>query len=357
LTSVLLLFFLVTTGSGPVSAQAQLLLDSRVLERYRAVVDAYRSGQAQAAVNDALRLEPSVLQAVDRLATRALKGNLTDSTLDAAFFRAAAMLHADVAFHCWRSGCDHDARPHLDRARRLVDASDRPNGAASTFRRHWYVATTLVVSTVIVPDDALEYFEEWVKGLPDDVPLLTAAGWFSERLSTVAAAPRSTLRSQQTLHRRYQLTAERFLTTALKLQPGAAEAALRLARVETLMGRDAEARRRLLPLVARSDIDTSVAYVGRLLLGGIHERERNAGEAAHWYREAVAVDEVGQSARVALGRLLYASGDAAGAADVIQPLLARGGERRQNDPWSEYLLAYVPVGQQLLDDLRKEVRR
>jgi hypothetical protein len=343
-------------GSSMAAAQSQLR-DRRLGERYQMVVDAYRSGQTEKAVNDALQLEPAALQAVDRIATRALKANLTDSTLDAAFFRAAAMLHTDAAYYCWRHARDKDAQLQLERARRMTDASASLKGASPSFRSDWYVASVLMISTVVDSEAALGYFADAIKALPDDARLLTTAGWFAERLSIMAAPPGSTPRGAQAQHVKYQQTAKRFLASALEVEPDAVEAALRMARITILAGNDRDAREWLLPLLARSDIEPDFAYVGRLLLGGVFEREHKADEAQRLYREAIALDDVAQSARVALSQLLYASGDAAAAADVIDPLIKRRASRDYNDPWSEYMLGYVPMGYALLDDLRKEVQQ
>jgi Flp pilus assembly protein TadD len=186
---------------------------------------------------------------------------------------------------------------------------------------------------------------------------LTAAGWFSERRAHGAAAPGATLAMQQRSRRIQRQYAERYLEGALRAEPAAAEAALRLARLDVTAGRDADATRRLTALLARPDVESSAAYVGRLLLGGIQERQGETAAAARTYREALALDEVAQSARVALSALLYTSGDAEAAAAVVEPLVTRAGPRQRNDPWADYQLGYLPVGRALLEELRNEVRR
>src|SRR5262245_38139031 len=204
--------------SRPAAAQDQLR-DRRLVARYQTVVDAYRASRTEAAIDDALRLEPAVYAAVDRAMVRARRGAVIDSTLDGAFFQAAAMLHTDAAFYCWRNGRDREASPQLDRARRLTDTSASQPGASASFPSDWYVAIVVVGSTLVVPEAALEYVADWVKARPDDVRLLTAAGWFAERLSTMAASPGSTLRAAQQRRRRYELSAERYFVEALRVEP------------------------------------------------------------------------------------------------------------------------------------------
>lgn len=355
--SALLLIVLVTGSSISARAHAQSPA-SEFSDRYQALVEAYRSGEARSTVNAVLQLEWRAVTRAAEQAMRLARDKLrTDSKLDPAFFRAASLLHADAAFHCWRTGRDEEARSQFELASRLVDASEPAGSPPGAFRPRWYIATALVASTLVAPDDAFDYFGDAVKALPEDVPLLVAAGWFSERLAHRPAERFSEPRNQHTLQRRYLQSAERYLTRALEADPNANEAALRLARVEIAKGQDARARGRLVPLLARAGLEPSVRYLGRLLLGGIHEREGNAAEAQRLYREAIALDPLGQSARVALSHLLYASGDSPEAADAIAPLLTRRAERERNDPWSEYLLAYFPIGRALLDDLRKAVQR
>ena len=80
---------------------------------------------------------------------------------------------------------------------------------------------------------------------------LTAAAWFSERRSLGAAAPGATPAMQQRSRRIHRQAAERYLARALRADPAAAEAALRLARLDVAAGRDAEARTRLTAVLVR----------------------------------------------------------------------------------------------------------
>jgi len=342
--------------SGDVASARAQSIDSQLPGHYRTLVDAYRSGQTDAAIDGVLGLSGQEYEMVRRTVSLARRGLRANSAL-APLLHAAALLHTDTAFRCWRTGMEKQARPQLDFARRLVDASAILDPRLEAFRRRWYLATALVHSRVVVPQDAATYFDEAVKALAGDVPMLTAAGWFHERLSHGAAAPGSTPDRQQMLHRRHRLAAERYLSTALQADPSASEASLRLARVHISAGREAEARRILTTLRARTDLAAVVGFVGRLLLGGIHERAGDRSAAERLYREALALDPVAQSARVALGHLLYTAGDAEGAAQAIEPLALGRHDAPGNDPWSDYQLGYLPTGQALLDQLRTTVQR
>jgi tetratricopeptide (TPR) repeat protein len=323
---------------------------------YRALVDAYRGGRADHAVGGVLTLDPDELEAVVRSHVQWVRNGF-DLTLDADFFRAASTLHADAAVRCWREDRPDEAELHLDLGRILVDASEPHDEGPNSFRRRWYAAGALVVADHAAPPRTIDYFEMAVERVPGDAPLLTAAGWFSERLADGAAGAGTTLRAAQAARRRHQRSAERYFAAALDADPRAEEAALRLARIESLMGRQARAAGRLTALLARNDLQPFTAYLARLFLGGIRAREGRDDDAARLFREAIELHPNPQSARIALAESRYAAGDSAGAADAIQPLATPAAERPTNDPWSDYQLAYPQVGLLILDELRDEVQR
>ena len=324
--------------------------------KYHAFVDAYRDGGLEQPIEGVLELDQDRLQGVvQRYLALVRRGFVLD--FDAEFFQAASALHADAALHAWRAGQDDAAAFQLDLGRVLVDASEPADGGPGSFRRRWYAAAALLAASHLRAVDALKHFERALEAVPGDVPLLTAAAWFSERLSDGAADAGAAPRNSQVVRRRHQRTAERYLTEAIELDPRAEEPALRLARIEMLMGRDARAGGRLTALLAREDLVPFTAYLGRLFLGDIRAREGNRAEAEWLFREALALHPIAQSARVALAEILYATGDSAGAAQAIEPLATRSDARERNDPWSDYQLAYPQVGILLLDELRDEVQR
>jgi tetratricopeptide (TPR) repeat protein len=343
----------------PVFSEAQVRQrDSTVGRTYRALVDAYRAGDVDGSMSGVLALDQKPLQGLVRQYAAAAKRGLdTDPALDAEFFRAAAMLHTDAAFRCWDEQRDMECGAGLELARLLVDVSEQPKEGAGSFRRRWYAASALVATGYLVPHDALDYFKDAIEILPDDVPLLTAAGWYSEWLADQPAVVGSILSHQRTRRQRHHRDAVEFLTAALRADPRAQEAALRLARVEALLGDVARASERLTALLAQDDLAEQTGYVARLILGDIRERQGDTRAAERLYREAMTFDPVAQSARIALGHLLYVAGDASGAAHVVEPFVTMGTPRQRNDPWSDYRVAFRAVGVALLEELRKEVQR
>ena len=332
--------------------------ESELSRRYRAVVETYRAGDADGAVSglfalDQKAVESMLLQHV-KLAER---GFNLDPSIDRTFLRAAALLHTDAALRCWDERRQMDCAAGLEVARLLVDFSERDAQRVGSFARRWYVASAVIATGYFDPRDALEYFKRAVKKFPDDVQLLTATGWYSEWLADQPAVVGSILSHQRSRRQRHQREAVQFLTAALRVDPQAQEASLRLARLEASVGEVAKARDRLTALLADGDLNPSIGYLARLILGDIQQDAGNAGEAERLYRDAITLDPIAQSARLALGRLLYAAGDATGAADVVEPFVTHRAPRERNDPWSDYRVAYPVVGRVLLEELRTEVRR
>ncbi|MGE0446532.1 MAG: tetratricopeptide repeat protein [Vicinamibacterales bacterium] len=354
-----LVVLLLIAWSGATAAAGQApASDTPFAVRYRELVDAYRGGDTAAPVGELLALDGDRLaDLVDRYARLWQRGVAAESGIDDAFFRAAAMLHAEAAVRCWDERLQETGRLQIELARRLVDVSQRPGAPPGSFRHRWYAATALLAASRVSPPDVIDYFEDAIRKLPGDAALLTAAGWFQERLAEAQAPAGMSLAAGQTRRRRYQQDAMRVLRAALAADPNAAEAALRLARVEVDRGELTAARQRLERLAARDDLQPLLAYVARLLLAGVEEREGKPGEAERRYREAIALDPVAQSARVALGRLLHAGGDTAGAAAIVEPAVTERDARSGNDPWGDYRLGYPAIGQLVFDALRDEVQR
>lgn len=345
-------------GTAGAAASARQVTGARLPEAYLGVVRAYQAGHFEDAI-ERLRVlpdrEPDTVKRFARLAERGVA--LPDPRADVAFFQAAAMLHADLAFFCWRNDCARDARKIIDFGRQLADATDNGASAPTAFRHRWYLATTFLVASLVIPDGSIEYVSDLVKEMPDDVPLLTAAGWLGELASVRPAAAGASARGQEITQRVRRQAAAGHLEAALQLDPAALEATLRLARLDVLAGHDEEAGARLEILLDREDLPPDVSYLALLLLGGIHERAGNGDMAAGEYRQALALDDVAQSARIALAHLLYARGEAKEAAAIIEPALTFDGHRERNDPWASYQLGNLAIGPELWEQLRDEVRR
>ena len=368
LPSLLLLCWIVVCASGARAAEAPTHAQDEPRRGYRALVQAYRAGQIVEAVSGLREIAPGDLRTtVQRLVQARAAASLTGGHLvDPALLQAAAVLHADAAAEAWGRGESERAGLHLECGAILVEALGSAGTPPGSFRQRWYLTTALVTARHADPAAAIDYFDRVTERVPGDAPLLTAAGWFAERMSFARADPTparrltvardipDTRRRQEAVQRRYQRLAVRWLNAAREASPSAPGPILRLARVEAFRGRDAEALALLSPLVARDDVPLLVAYVGRLLLGNLYERSGQTTEAERIYREAMVLAPPAQSARVALARLMYTTEPAA-AAETVTGFLTSDADPGSNDPWADYQLAYLPLGSLLLGELRLEV--
>jgi hypothetical protein len=168
-----------------------------------------------------------------------------------------------------------------------------------------------------------------------------------------------------TSHGRFGLRiadAEAWFRRALKIDPRLAEARTRLGRVLFLLDHRDEARRELERALADAGTigDTYSEYLAAMFLGRLHEESDRMDDAILAFRRAAAAAPRFPAARVALARLLAATGrpDEASAtmAEFFRGLAPSG--TSAVDPWTVY-----PRGRtfwysdQILRALREAVRR
>ena len=353
---------LAVTAAVPARAGQSDFWFTDELAPYRELVGAYRGGEAGTAMAGVRAMAPSAVHdLLDRVRepdTR-LTGADAEPALNERLFRAAAMLHLDVAELLRSRGLHRGAEDQLEIAIRWVNLSARDPEPVGSFRRRWFLGAALLAFEYGGWQDGVTFSDLACGLLPDDVALLTAAAWFNEGL---ALAPldateleRGDLPRLQARKRSRLLAAARRAGAALRVAPTAPEATLRLARVRMLLGQGESVREQLTALADRGGVPRAHAYLGRLLLGRLDVEAGEPAEADRRFRDAIALMPQGQAARVALARLIEARGDRRGAAAVLDPVL-RGEFGTAIDPWVDYLLG-TGAGPGLRDGLRREVRR
>ena len=358
-----LVALLLAAGGRPRAggAQTDYWLASE-LAPYRALVDAYREGRTEEAIDGVQAFEVEVIQQiVATVPDRAARPTGTDGEpgLNERLFRAAAMLHVDTADALWSTGLESAATSHLEIAMRWADLGARSPEPDGSFRRRWYLGVGLLAFERGGWMTGLSFIDLACEALPDDVPLLTTAAWLNEQFALapvrLSDATEAGVRDAQSAKRDGLRAAARRASAALAVTPEATEAALRLARVRVLLEEEGAARELLAGLVGRSDLPTPHAYLARLMLGDLYADAAEPARAERLFREASDLITEGQAARVALGRLLDTLGDRRGAAIVLEPILtARPGGFI--DPWVRYRLG-AGNGPDLRAALRAEVRR
>ncbi len=338
---------------------------------YRALIDAYRERRIREAIDGVLALETeAVVQIIDDVRERDTMATMAteadrEPLLNEKLFRAAAMLHLDVANNLWRNARPQAAAAQLGIGALWVDLGAQHPEPARSFRRRWYRGAGLMLFERGGWQAALPFVDLACEALPDDVPLLTTAAWLHEQFAltpvilTDAGGPE--VRGARAAKREGLEAVVRLASAALAVNPGVTEAALRLARARVVLEEVESAQEMLLELVDRTDLPVGHAYLARLMLGRLYaQADQNDGNdrfavAERLFREAGDLLPEGQSARVALAQLLDARGDRRAAADVLEPILtaAPGGFI---DPWADYLMG-TGDGPALRVTLRADVWR
>jgi tetratricopeptide (TPR) repeat protein len=130
--------------------------------------------------------------------------------------------------------------------------------------------------------------------------------------------------------------AERHFRAARELDPGFAEARVRLGHVLTLRRRPAEAARELRSALAL-DADDEVKYFGYLFLGEALELSKDPAGAMSAFRAAAALFPSALSPQLSISSLAADQGDTATARRATDRVLALAQEADAHvDPWWRY---------------------
>jgi tetratricopeptide (TPR) repeat protein len=251
---------------------------------------------------------------------------------------AAAMLHTD----CARLAAERSDAATFDR--RIGEGAafaqvlrSRPEGTA--FARRWYLAVGYDLMGVSAAVRARRFFEEGLRGFPDDRDLRLAVGSVAEMEGSQGALA----------------TAEGEYRRVLEADPEAGEAHLRRGRVLGELGRSDEALHELEWVRQRSG-DPRLQHLALLFRGRIEERAGHLAAAAASYRSALAHDPAGQTAHLALAHALDGLGDGPGAAGAVEGAAPQS-SRRHDDGWWLYRFGQSHRVGAMLDELRREATR
>jgi hypothetical protein len=251
----------------------------------------------------------------------------------------ATTFNGTVQFNDGRQvGVDGRAN-HWRFTRRLLDLVT-PNPSRDTAVRDWYRAScAALLGQLHLHSD---HFDQAQRLFPDDPLVLLYVGSFHEALSSAsvqafirsATPPRGiVLRVGST---RTELgRAEPFYRRALTIDPGGAEARVRLGRVLSLQERYTDALAELRRLDASAP--KALQYYGRLFAGEAAEMLGRMDEARDAYERAAELFPRAQSPRLALSQLAARTGDRARAVKTMESVLSTSLEPElDEDPWWTY---------------------
>jgi tetratricopeptide (TPR) repeat protein len=281
--------------------------------------------------------------------------------------RRAALLHVDVArlaafdLSVTTGGPDlvlfEDGRlvgygghsTHWALGRQLLDAIV-PDPATDRFVQLWYHATLAAMLSIGNLAEAEAHVAHALEVLPRDANVQYEAGFYHEANTSSDVVAVRTLEGQTGPSRRrpfdpssarmatsrHLRDAERHYRRAIELDPGHAEARVRLAHV-LLEQRNVRAA---LPELRRAAVEAknpTLAYLAVLLWGRAEAESGHPASAADQYARAHALFPTAQSPVLALSLLARRSGDRSSAWQLLQPLMAGDSPfARPFDPWWNY---------------------
>jgi tetratricopeptide (TPR) repeat protein len=246
--------------------------------------------------------------------------------------------------------------PHWPFASWLL-AGVRPQPAADEFVRLWYRAVAAMFLSVyrlgngnyhlqraraVLPQDPVLHFyrgavhETLASPRAQSVAASTPRGYAFSGGRVVLSSPVGNIPSERVKLRE----AERELRAAVR-GGGPLEAALRLGRVTTRLGRPADALTLLEQTVPPPD-DSRLTYFRDLFLGTTYGALGRVDDARAALERAVARFPTAQSPLMALGDVLRRSGDRARTLDVLRRIEALPADAAaRDDPWLDYYRSYA----------------
>jgi tetratricopeptide (TPR) repeat protein len=256
-----------------------------------------------------------------------------------------AVLHADVAVFVGRL---------------LLDAIT-PTPAGNAGALLWYRATSAFLLRDRYLGEAPDHLNRGLQIFPDDPSLLLDSGYLNEKFSSTAIQAavqemRATGGNPGVGSRRAQLErAERSFRQVLRVEPGHADARLRLGHTLSELAEHEEAAAELRKAIA-GNLKGNQLYFAELFLGREEEALGNRADAKRHFENAAELYPKAQSPRLALSQLARRSGDRAGAIRALQGVTSLRStplnDAARTDPWWEYYEVHADDTEPLMEQMR-----
>jgi tetratricopeptide (TPR) repeat protein len=293
-------------------------------------------------------------------------------------FKAAVMVHTDLALDLLEGSEIETALLHLDVASQLLKKAG-PDGQDHVGRwyqavvgrmrsRYWLRAAEQFLASgrdrwprdpiVLYESGTLEELFAGDTSLPTVVNVAAPRTTSSAAMMTSAPATAPLPRGAVDALKRHRLSALNraagWLQEALKHDPYNVQAVLHLGRVQMLRNHHADALE-LLGQASRSS-NLAVAYLGLLFTAALHERQGRQDDARQAYGDTIAIYPLNQAAHIGLSALLQRTGRGDQSRALLRGVVdARPASRR--DPWWTYFQEPSVVVLARLEALRQEVRQ
>jgi tetratricopeptide (TPR) repeat protein len=276
--------------------------------------------------------------------------------------KRAVILHTDIALMAAGDSPQPDRANVLPRASLHFGAAlelvaflrqQAPRGRDDPFALDWWRAVAAVLGQLRDTVSSPYYMKRAVSLFPHDPEILLIAGVLSELLASPSAQDAQP--GFEVVHLR---RAEQFYRDALKSDPNAVEALVRLGHVLGQQQRHAQAVSEL-KKVADDAAPPRVRYFKYLFLGEALEEMNEGGAAREAYQRALELYPGAQSAHLALARFERRAGDRVSSVAALQRLMERPpNAQAREDPWREYFIAGpARRAAEMIDGLRGPFRR
>jgi tetratricopeptide (TPR) repeat protein len=376
--AALVLFGVVGIKQGPAQVKDNSLTRGEGLETrlraYHSLVETYHDGRSSSVEELGQWTESAITE------VSAVLGSPMDrvSPWPTWRFRAATMLHTDVALKFLASKDRHRAYFHLDLAGLILSRAGPDLGS---FASRWNEAAARTLRFNGAFSETLRFLESARRRWPKDPRILHESGIATElqgaaelRIEAalldqatvpegMATAPRLPSASRQSIRanrhqaQKHLREAESYLREASGIGSTDPLTPLHLARVLVLQHKEGDALTIIHDLLSQTQ-DRAVRYLANLMAGSVLERRGDLTEAIRHYRTAVAEMPAGQAAYVAVAAALFRTGRMEEARAVLRNYMsgtARGDAVRE--PWWTYVFDSEAAVMQLLGDLRSEAQQ
>jgi tetratricopeptide (TPR) repeat protein len=346
------------------------------LRRYHALILDYRRGSTDAVEG----ILPWDRKRIHRVLAAIETANDEIRPWGTIRFKAATMMHTDVALRLVERSNMDAALLHIDTASQLLK---KAGPGARPYAGRWYQAVSRLFRSGNALAVAERFLETGRERLPHDPTILYESGTLQELLATdtlvpiIVALPAPDLRAPPpntdtgavgsavslaredvddlTRRRAERLNrAAGWLHESLQGDPLNILARLHLGRVQTLRRRSDDALK-LLQEAAASE-DAATAYLAILFTGALHERQGRMDAAAHAYRTGIERFPLNHAAHIALSAVLQRSGRWDESRDVLRRVVDAAAASRR-EPWWSYFVEPSNVNLARLDLLRREARQ
>jgi tetratricopeptide (TPR) repeat protein len=267
------------------------------------------------------------------------------------------------------------ANRHLATAERFIDVKlkslihwgDAARDRQIRFELDWYKAIIWLRCARLELAEENAIIDRALRRFPNDPEILLSAGTFEELGFTRSHIETSGDRRRQGSREKFVETAARrqraigFFREAIRLDPNAAEARIRLAFLLTMLGDSRREEAMTLLKEARAiESNPPLGYLAALFAGSVEEERKQWEAASTWYRTAIADCPLAQTARIADSHLLLDQYDnMRPAQNMLRPLIGGPSAKHvgcEPDPWRQYDFGQAWRLNDQLDSMRRMVR-